>query len=103
MINDLTSLSSSQTANTRARTSEQSNAAKNGNGASVQQSPSNKGDTVNLSNAAQLLQNVEKQLSNTPDVDNERVERLKQEIESGTYQINAERVAEKMLNFDNLL
>ncbi|MDO6515451.1 MULTISPECIES: flagellar biosynthesis anti-sigma factor FlgM [Neptuniibacter] len=103
MINDLTSLSSSQTASTRARTNEQGNAAKNGNGAVAQQPPSNKGDTVNLSNAAQLLQNVDKQLSDTPDVDNERVERIKQEIESGSYQINAERVAEKMLNFDNLL
>ncbi len=103
MINDLTSLSASQTANSRARTSEQGNAAKSGGGTAATQSPSNKGDTVNLSNAAQTLQNVEKQLANTPDVDSERVERLKLEIESGNYQINAERVAEKMLNFDNLL
>ena len=103
MINDLTGLSSSQTASTRARANEQSNTAKNGSDAAAHQSPSNTGDTVNLSNAAQLLQNVEKQLANTPEVDSERVERLKQEIESGNYQVNAERVAEKMLNFDNLL
>lgn len=103
MINDLTGLSSSQTASTRARTSEQSSAAKSGSDTSAQQSPSNKGDTVNLSNAAQILQNADKLLANTPDVDSERVERLKQEIESGSYQVNAERVAEKMLNFDNLL
>jgi negative regulator of flagellin synthesis FlgM len=103
MINDLTSLSSSQTTSTRARTGEQGNATKTGGNATASQSPSNKGDTVKLSTAAQTLQNVEKQLANTPDVDSERVERLKQEIESGNYQINAESIAEKMLNFDNLL
>lgn len=103
MINDLTSLTSSQTASTRARTNEQNSSAKLGGNSSDAQSPSNKGDTVNLSNAAQTLQNVEKELASTPEVDSKRVERLKQEIDSGSYQINAERVAEKMLNFDNLL
>lgn len=102
MINDITGLSSSQTAATRARAGEQNTAAKSGGGTPAQP-PSSKGDTVNLSTTAQTLQNVEKKLANTPDVDSERVERLKQEIESGSYQINAERVAEKMLNFDNLL
>lgn len=104
MINDITGLSSSQANSTRARTGEQSNAAKTGSDANAPaQSPSSKGDTVNLSNAAQTLQNVEKKLASAPDVDSERVERLRQEIDSGSYQINAERVAEKMLNFDNLL
>ncbi len=103
MINDLTSLSSSQTTQTRGKTGEQAGSAKAGGSSSSVQAPSSKGDTVQLSNAAQTLQNVEKKLANTPDVDSERVERLKQEIESGSYQINAERVAEKMLNFDNLL
>ena len=102
MINDLTGLLSSQTTSTRARTNEQNTPARSGSDA-AQQSPSNKGDTVRLSNAAQTLQNVEKQLSDTPDVDSDRVERLKQEIESGNYQINAERVAGKMLDFDSLL
>ncbi|WP_415902030.1 flagellar biosynthesis anti-sigma factor FlgM [Neptuniibacter sp. QD29_5] len=102
MINDITGLSSSQTNSTRARAGEGS-ATKTGSNDAPAQSPSSKGDTVKLSNAAQTLQNVEKQLANAPDVDSERVERLKQEIESGSYQINAERVAEKMLSFDNLL
>lgn len=101
MINDITGLTSSQTAGTRARTGE-NDAAKSGSAAPTQ-SPSSKGDTVKLSGAAQALQNVEKQLANTPDVDSDRVEQLKRDIESGNYQINAERVAEKMLNFDSLL
>ncbi|MCP4596067.1 flagellar biosynthesis anti-sigma factor FlgM [Neptuniibacter sp.] len=103
MVIDFTS-PSSQATTTRARTTEQGNSApKSSSGSAPVQAPSSKGDTVQLSDAAQTLQNVEKKLANTPDVDSARVERLKQEIESGSYQINAERVAEKMLNFDNLL
>ncbi|WP_286236870.1 flagellar biosynthesis anti-sigma factor FlgM [Neptuniibacter halophilus] len=102
MINDITGLSSSQTTSTRARSGD-TPAAKTGGNGTPTQSPSSKGDTVKLSSAAVALQNVEKKLADTPDVDNERVAQLKQEIESGNYQINAERVAEKMLNFDNLL
>ncbi len=101
MINDLTSLYSSQTAGTRARTGD-SNAAKSGSSA-PSQPPSNKGDTVKLSGAAQALQNVGKRLADTPDVDSDRVAQLRQDIESGSYQIDAERVAGKMLAFDRLL
>ncbi len=102
MINDITGLSSTQTTSTRARSGE-SSAAKSGGGDAPAQSPSNKGDTVQLSSTAQALQNVEKKLADTPDVDSDRVAQLRQEIESGSYQVNAERVAEKMLSFDNLL
>ncbi|WP_299183699.1 flagellar biosynthesis anti-sigma factor FlgM [uncultured Neptuniibacter sp.] len=104
MINDIPgNLASNQTANARARTGEQNSAAKSGSSATSAQPPSSKGDTVKLSTAAQTLQNVETKLANTPDVDSERVEQLRQEIESGNYQINAERVASKMLNFESQL
>lgn len=100
VIDHLGSLSQSTT--TRARTSEQSSStAKNGS-APVPAAPSNKGDTVQLSDAAKALQNVESKLANTPEVDSARIEKLKQDIESGNYQINAERVAEKFLSLDNL-
>lgn len=93
----------SQSATARARTSEQNGStAKSGDASVPAAAPSNKGDTVQLSEAAKALQNVENKLANTPEVDSARVEKLKQEIESGNYQINAERVAEKFLNIDNL-
>lgn len=93
----------SQSTTTRARTSEQnSSTAKNGSAPVPAAAPSNKGDTVQLSEAAKALQNVESKLANTPEVDSARIEQLKQDIESGNYQINAERVAEKFLSLDNL-
>ncbi|MGH1462943.1 MAG: flagellar biosynthesis anti-sigma factor FlgM [Neptuniibacter sp.] len=101
VIDHLGQLSQSTTA--RAKTSEpDSSAAKNSGGSVSGAAPSNKGDTVQLSDAAKALQNVEHKLADTPEVDSERVERLKQDIENGNYQINAERVAEKFLNIDNL-
>jgi negative regulator of flagellin synthesis FlgM len=102
MAIDFTSLPSSQTASTRARASEQGNSANKGSTPVNTQAPSSKGDTVKLSDAAQALQNVEKQLANTPDVDSNRVEQLRQEIDSGSYQVNSSRVAQGMLNIEKL-
>lgn len=59
-------------------------------------------DTVKLSGAAQSLQGVEQKLANTPDVDQQKVERLKAEIESGQYKVDAEKVAEGFMSFEKL-
>lgn len=94
----------SQTTTTRTKTSEPQNSTAKSNGGSTSAAAlSNKGDTVQLSEAAKALQNVEKKLADTPEVDSDHVAKLKQDIESGNYQINAERIAEKFLNIDNLL
>ena len=97
---NFTGLPTSQTANTRTSASEQGSTANKGSSPASAQPPSGKGDTVNLSDAAQALQNVEKKLANTPDVDSDRVAQLRQEIESGTYQINARGTAEGIMNFE---
>ncbi len=94
----------SQSTTTRTKTSEpQNSTAKSSGGAVPAAAPSSKGDTVQLSEAAKALQNVEKKLADTPEVNSARVAQLKQDIENGTYQINAERVAEKFMNFENQL
>lgn len=93
----------SQSTTTRTKTSEpQSSTAKSSGGSASAAAPSNKGDTVQLSEAAKALQNVEKKLADTPEVDSARVEKLKQAIESGNYQINAERIAERFLSIDSM-
>ena len=93
----------SQSTTTRTKTSEpQSSAAKSSGGSASAAAPSNKGDTVQLSEAAKALQNVEKKLADTPEVDSARVEKLKQDIESGNYQINADRIAERFLSIDSM-
>ena len=56
-----------------------------------------KTDKVEISEAAKEIQEVRKQLDNTSDVQTEKVEQLKNQIENGTYEIKSEEIAEKML------
>ena len=56
-----------------------------------------KTDTVVISDAAKRIQEVRSQLDAIPDVDEEKVARLRNEIENGTYEINADKIAGKML------
>jgi len=56
-----------------------------------------KTDTVVISDAAKRVQEVRSQLDAVPDVNEEKVARLRNEIENGTYEINADKIAGKML------
>ena len=57
-----------------------------------------KTDTVVISDAAKRIQEVRSQLDAVPDVDEEKVAQLKKQIEDGTYEINADKIAGKMIN-----
>jgi negative regulator of flagellin synthesis FlgM len=57
-----------------------------------------KTDTVVISDAAKRIQEVRSQLDAIPEVDEEKVARLKQEIENGTYEINADKIAGKIIS-----
>ncbi len=62
-------------------------------------------DTVSLSdNAVQLgkLDNVAVAIS-APVVDAKRVEQIKQAIENGTYEVNAEKIADRVTQFESIL
>ena len=59
------------------------------------------GDTVTLTESARALQKIEEALAKTPIVDAAKVAAVKQAISSGTYQIDAGRVADKMLKFES--
>lgn len=56
-----------------------------------------KTDTVVISDAAKRIQEARSQLDEVPDVNEEKVARLRNEIENGTYEINADKIAGKML------
>ncbi|MFV2056047.1 MAG: flagellar biosynthesis anti-sigma factor FlgM [Thiohalomonadales bacterium] len=60
-------------------------------------------DTVNITRSAASLQAVEQQLSSIPVVDQKRVEQLRLAIENGSYQIDAQRTAEKFLEMEFVL
>ena len=61
---------------------------------------SNTSDTVQLSPEAQRLQHATDKLNEQPAVDQERVEKLKQAIADGSYQVESQRVASRLLAFE---
>ena len=65
-------------------------------GASKTQSP--RGDSVQISAEAMALQKSRPTVESS--VDRAKVERLKAAIDSGSYQVNAERLAGKMMDLD---
>jgi len=60
-------------------------------------------ETVTFSDTASHLRSLEKQLADQPIVNQEKVNAVKQAIQSGNFQVDATRVAEKMMQFEGLL
>ena len=59
-------------------------------------------DRLSLTHEAALLKDVEKRLASVPVVDAQKVERIRAEINQGTYSVDPAKVAEKLLNFEKL-
>ena len=57
-----------------------------------------KTDTVVISDAAKRIQEIRSQLDEVPDVREEKVAQLRQQIEDGTYEIKPDKIAEKMIS-----
>ncbi len=55
-------------------------------------------EKVSLSSAAKDIQRAEKAIKELPDVREEKVQELKSQIEAGQYNVNGEKIAEKMVS-----
>ncbi|MDP1932914.1 MAG: flagellar biosynthesis anti-sigma factor FlgM [Gammaproteobacteria bacterium] len=60
-------------------------------------------DTVHISSQAIDLQGLEAHINQLPDVDKARVAELRTQIANGQYQINYDKVAEKILGLESEL
>ena len=60
-------------------------------------------DTVSLSENAVLLGKVDNSSIAAPVVDAKRVEQVKQAISDGTFKVDAEKVADKLMKFESIL
>lgn len=60
-------------------------------------------DTVSLSDSAISLGKIDNSAVAAPVVDTQRVEQVKQAIKDGTYEVDAEKVANKLMQFESIL
>ena len=58
------------------------------------------GDHVTLTDSARALQKIEEAVAKAPVVNSQKVAAVKQAVTSGTYKIDAPRVADKILQFE---
>jgi negative regulator of flagellin synthesis FlgM len=54
-------------------------------------------ERVNLSSKAKHIQQIKQIVDQTPEIREEKVMDLKNQIESGSYTVNSEKIAEKMV------
>ncbi len=60
-------------------------------------------DTVSLSDNAMQLGKLDNTSIAAPVVDAKRVEQIKQAIENGSYELNAEKIADRVMQFESIL
>lgn len=65
--------------------------------------PPVKADSVSLTDQAQQLNQVQQQLVKQPSVNQDRVANVRKAIEEGQYKVDPERLAKKLLEFEDSL
>ncbi|QXI27317.1 flagellar biosynthesis anti-sigma factor FlgM [Pseudomonas vanderleydeniana] len=103
MVIDFSRLNNAPSLTGSTRTSANKEADSTGKSAAVNsqtESVGQSGESVHLSNEAQQLQKITDKLQQQPVVNSARVAELKQAIADGSYQVDSNRVASKLLNFE---
>ena len=59
-----------------------------------------RGENVNLSSQAKNLKQLEQKLGSYPEMDDDRIEQIRSALESGSYKVDAEKQAQKILEMD---
>lgn len=59
------------------------------------------GEAVSLTNEAQQLNGLQEKAMNSSGIDQAKVDKIKADIESGSYKINVEQLANKLAQFES--
>ncbi|MCB1666974.1 MAG: flagellar biosynthesis anti-sigma factor FlgM [Porticoccaceae bacterium] len=70
------------------------------NSSKAAEKPASDTDTVTLTDAAADILKLEEKLANIPDIDDSRVAEIKASIADGSYQVEAEKIVNSLLNIE---
>ncbi|TXR53229.1 flagellar biosynthesis anti-sigma factor FlgM [Reinekea thalattae] len=73
--------------------------AKSGNGTN----PASSGDVVELSDRGRVMESLESSIQSLPDVNQEKVDNIRNAITNGEYEINYDKLASAFRQFENEL
>ena len=71
--------------------------------ANTETGKSSTADTVSISDNAAQLGKLGNTVDSTPVVDTQRVEQVKEAISDGNYEVDATKVADKLMQFESIL
>ncbi|MCL6414436.1 flagellar biosynthesis anti-sigma factor FlgM [Aestuariirhabdus sp. Z084] len=71
--------------------------------AQTSQASTTRTDSVNLSAEGKSLRQIEEKLASQPDIDQDKVARVKQAIADGSYQVDARKLAENLYSLETQL
>ncbi len=57
-----------------------------------------KADKVKISKEAKNIKKMQKALKEQPEIRQEKVDKIKQQVSNGTYKVNPEKIAEKIIS-----
>lgn len=98
---DITGLPNNKTTNERSSAVKKDSA--NSEASKTERADVSTADTVSLTGTAEKLRKLEAALSELPVADEERIEGIRRAVANGTYEIDAQRIADKMLDFERSL
>lgn len=105
MSNDISNINSSRPQTSTTQTNTPGGSQSTGNSTqSVQPTQSGSAaDKVSFTSTAEKLKELEKQLSQESPVNEQKVQNVRAAIDSGEYQVDPEKIAEKMIDFESQL
>lgn len=103
MANDITNINSSRSTASGTRQSQRVDSADNNGATNSSRVSADTADKVSLTSTAARLKDIEQRLASQTSVDNNRVNQMKSAINNGEYNVDADRVANKMIDFENSL